>query len=405
MSRRSYKIRIRDRKNEETIGGYKSPKRGVKINAKLLAFCFMLCAGIFFNCIVFSLKAHCEPYIDSAHGNTSYGVNRTGISSFNYSIGNCAHCHEQHASIGGAEPAPNTGDDAGPDNYLLFKDLWISPPQSNTFCFGCHTDVSSVQSSFSRTNYSYSYWAGGDTTLICPGSVYESFQFVLNNGTSQSNCSSTNGSAHMLRNIRNYITNRWNFPTDNTYTNPCSGCHNPHRAKRDTHTTTGRTDGSGYLILSSVSRPSQHSKDNNVWQLWGDQSGERMIDYGGAIPYQAPYRYNSTTAYEPDGSTWTDGRNLFDTVTFCLDCHQNALSSQRLGTTTAIDWSATGDIHGLAPTDCSCDYGDKTSPYAESTNYVLSCLDCHEPHGSRNEYLLRPEINGTQIPIFGGSQQ
>jgi len=309
--------------------------------------------------------------------------------------------------IGGVEPAPNAGDDAGPDNYLLFKDLWISPPQSNTFCFGCHTDIGSVQSSFSRTNYSYSYWAGGDTTLTCPDSIFESFQFVDNGGSSQVNCTSNTGSSHMIRNIRNYITNRWGFTSDNTQTNPCSGCHNPHRAQRDPHTISGRTDAGGNLIVSAVSRPSRHSTDNKAWDIWGDETSERMKDYGGAIPYQAPYRYNSTTAYEPDGSTiYTDGRNLFDTVTFCLDCHQNSLSSVRLPSpTTAINWSASGDIHGLAPTECVCDYGDKTPPYAESTNYVLSCLDCHEPHGSENEFLLRPEINGNQIPTITTAQR
>src|SRR4030043_740937 len=56
-------------------------------------------------------------YTISAHGNTSYGVNRTGLSSFNYSIGNCAHCHEQHASIAGQTITPS--------GYELFFDHWV----------------------------------------------------------------------------------------------------------------------------------------------------------------------------------------------------------------------------------------------------------------------------------------
>jgi hypothetical protein len=204
-------------------------------------------------------EASSGPYLDSAHGDISYGVNRSSIAAFGYSIGNCTHCHEQHASIGGAEPVP-TG---GPDNYELFMPLWVSPPQSNEFCFGCHTGVSSLQSSWARTNYNYSKWAGGDNNN-CPSSIYESFQFVTNAGVSKLNCGSNVGASHMLRNIRNTISGNWNFSSNTSYVDPCSGCHNPHRAKRDPHLTGGtptRTDGSGNLIVSSVSRPSRHSKE------------------------------------------------------------------------------------------------------------------------------------------------
>jgi len=50
-------------------------------------------------------------YTEGAHADY---VNRSDISG--YAVGNCVHCHEQKASIGGAEPAP-TG---GPDKFLLF---------------------------------------------------------------------------------------------------------------------------------------------------------------------------------------------------------------------------------------------------------------------------------------------
>jgi hypothetical protein len=88
-------------------------------------------------------KAYVQPpppstpaYTISAHGNTSYGVNRTGLNTpinFGYSIGNCAHCHEQHTSIGGSEPAPAGG---SPSKYELFSisvdESFID--QSDNFC-------------------------------------------------------------------------------------------------------------------------------------------------------------------------------------------------------------------------------------------------------------------------------
>jgi len=73
--------------------------------------------------------AQAGAYADSAHGDASNGVDRSGSESLygNYAPGNCAHCHEQHASLGGAEPAPGSS----VSEYLLAA-------SGNNLCAVCH---------------------------------------------------------------------------------------------------------------------------------------------------------------------------------------------------------------------------------------------------------------------------
>ncbi len=68
-------------------------------------------------------------YLNSGHG--GYNTAGKGVSRLTgYATGNCAHCHEQHASIGGVEPAPTSGI---PSAYGLFDTL-----SGNALCNYCH---------------------------------------------------------------------------------------------------------------------------------------------------------------------------------------------------------------------------------------------------------------------------
>ena len=382
-------------------------KERITFRIVFIIFCSTLCAICY---LLYPDKANSVgPYLNSAHGNTSDGVLRTSLSTppNNYSRGNCAHCHEQHASIGGAEPAPNSP--AGPDIYLLFKDLWVAPIQSNVFCFGCHrggigdcnAGTASCQSDWKRTNYSYSYWKGDDSSLTCPSSIYEAFQFVSNSGSSQSNCvsyiPSNVGSSHLLQDIRALLRNQWGFPGTASQVDPCSGCHNPHKAKKE----------------FPCSLPSAHT-DKYVWEIWGDNSGEKMSDY--TASYLAPCKYlNNPSVPLCESGSEPDSTTLPNYVGLCIDCHNSSttISSTRLERNLyKITWGPGGDFHGgWARIDNGGDfsgigeYGDLLDPYKSGglPNYVLSCTDCHEPHGSPNEFLLRKTLNGTSVGIISGN--
>jgi len=307
-------------------------------------------------------------FTNSSHGNTTYGVYRSSIAAHGYSRGNCAHCHEQHASIEGVEPSPTSG---APSNYLLFYDNFIS--QTDGFCFKCHTDVGSEQSGGQIINRSYSYRAGGWTADTL-NDVLESFSYT------------SPGTSHNLSDIKTFITGKWGYTADS---NPCTACHNPHAATGDPANAPNSPKSAttrGYPI----SRPSQHSKNSAAWGVWGDSLSERMNAY--TLSYQAPYRFNSTTTFEPDGSTTQDGSNLTDFVSFCTDCHNsvNTIYSTTLGRNLrVIDWNL--DKHGQASPDRTL---SRDAPYGSTTGLVLSCTDCHEPHGSPNQVLIRQEVNG-----------
>ena len=302
--------------------------------------------------------ASAEGYADSAHGNDSYGVCRSDAG---YARGDCANCHD---------PFDNSTCDV---NYRN-----LCAPYDINFCCNCH-DNTTTYAATPVVNRSYSYRAGGwtDDTV---DDILEAF--------------TTSISWHNLDDIKTFIgtsgEEKWGYTVNS---NPCTACHHRHRAQGDpANSPTALKDPSTRGFM--VSRPSEH--ESAAWGLWGDNPAERMSAY--ASDYQAPYRKGSTTTYEPDGSTTADGSNLTDFDTFCTDCHNTTwtiYSTARGRDLIRIDWD--NEIHGKGDgSDSLC--GD--DPYASGPSgvgKVLSCLDCHEPHGSQNVALIRQEVNGDTL--------
>ncbi len=316
--------------------------------------------------LVWVLMAHyaiaraAATYTDSAHGDLVSGVNR---SEAGHDIGDCAHCHD-------------TFDDSicGVNHRMLFVNQFTD--QDSGVCVKCHGGNKQVGGII---NYDYSRTRGGEESKDCPSNIKKAFKFI-DPGTRlpriQCDLTEALGSAHDLKNIRAYMKNKWGWGGVNAEVNPCGTCHNPHKAIKD----------------YPCSLPSSHG---NTWDIWGDESGEKMADYldSGEI-YQAPNKAGGGTERDADAQP--------NYVEFCLECHQYEQASFEHGTVAAINWGIGGDNHGkgvagnIGPMWLEEPYGTGQQEYNPNLGkYVLCCTDCHEPHGSRNEWLLRTEVNGT----------
>jgi hypothetical protein len=323
-----------------------------------------------------ALGFYAAKYTESAH---RVYANRQG----GYVPGNCVHCHEQHASIGGPT--------AGPYQFLLFypnnPDTMSS--QNDNSCFQCHKGIGSVQVG-GIINYTYSKNFGGGAQTYT--TIYDAFNPIA--GTA---------SSHNLSDVLSHaIDMNIGFTDDN---NACDVCHNPHTAQQNYPAILTGKGG----VKTAIRRPVDYASQNS--NLWGDEdtsSGfpERMIDY--SIRYQAPY-YKGGLTYEPGNNDTDTGSNLPNFVNFCVNqCHtrNDVYSTERSKNLTEIVWEddITGDQHGRNSQPSGL--GFTVAPYTDiSYNYVLSCTDCHEPHGSTNEWLLRTCVNGKDNIIVIGPYQ
>jgi hypothetical protein len=275
-----------------------------------------------------------------------------------------------------------------PHGGWLFATPFVD--QDTGFCFRCHMDLDNYIQIPMPDQYNYSYVRGGGTTVTCPDDIKEAFAFIDITASPRFNCNTLSGSAHYLADVREYVKEMWGWGDVVEDIDPCMGCHNPHRAKSDW----------------PCSKASGHS-DASTWEVWGDDSGEKMADYVASLAgvygvYQAPYRY----PYTGGVFEWADASEAADYVSVCLECHRltennnySLVYSTRYGENLGgPEWYREGtsliDVHG-AGTCLPGGVGTKKPPYDNGDlNYILMCTDCHEPHGSQNRILLRSFVNG-----------
>ncbi len=335
-------------------------------------------------------------YTDSAHGSATYGVKRSSLSE--YARGNCGHCHLQHGSLGDSL--------AGPFPFALFAENFntiaetapYNDSDNDNICFLCHGPSSLQQGGI--TNYDYSKTFGGDSTSNV-SSILEVFNLKKSN---------LSASYHNLKDIYDFaLTQNWPFFKEKS--NPCVACHNPHLAKL---IRINQTNPAAYTAVSLPIVKNIGNSQENHETLWGDGPGETMNDF---YPnhYQAPLYYGSQNTYEPGGTSDYKGTKLPDYATFCTACHNssNVIYSSELGRTLRkIDWYTIGgdtvntdplpDKHGKNSATVKVNLRE---PYENTLlginiDFVTSCTDCHEPHGSPRPFLLRTVVNGKIIPSF-----
>lgn len=327
-----------------------------------------------------STEINAGSYGDSAHGSASIGVNRGVTRDSGYARGNCGHCHEQHSSIDGVEPTPGNGAVVYSLFYQNFNSAAMTSPylETDNFCFFCHSTLTSSGQSVANFDYSDSFGCGtlGETDIRATMNQF---------------------SSHNLYDVYNFANAEFSWFSD--FSNPCNACHNPHLAKDNAGNPHDPT-------FSAISKPSDHAN------LWGAGMTETMGNQFG-LDYEPLFCNDSHSNREPAGSSSaSQGRdNTPDYVGFCTDCHTSTANiySTNLGRyLKKIDWGMGGDKHGETRTDSRYPRNSNgvpitgggavvQAPYALvslTQDYTLSCLDCHEPHGSPNGMLLRRRVNG-----------
>jgi hypothetical protein len=353
----------------------------------------------------FGGSAVAETYGNSAHGNSDpgYGVNRSTAVCEDWpggtcQIGDCAHCHDTFDStICGVNPA------------MLFKPRNPTNEGSN-FCLKCHRGSATVQVGDGITNNDYGATFGGGPAMF--GHIRAAF-----------NVSSTYSSIHNLAKVRNYARDNADWGTWVTSdTNACIICHDQHLAQKNFPVEENINGG----VKTAVRR------GNDVvgypGDLWGDEPAaapdyrlemmsDLMSDWG--TTYQAPY-YGSpgdpiSGPFEPANDDTFDGSNLPNYVWACAEtCHRLSVKGHEpvnWQSSSSSEWPGTPSAHGRASADFGGfgilmpPYGNGYDPELQSDgrgDYVLSCTDCHEPHGSTNPTLLRTTVNGVSGLSSGG---
>ena len=311
-----------------------------------------------FACRIILAPQYCVAgnYVASAHGDGINGVQRPGLTT--YSPGNCAHCHEQHASIGGSEIPPNSP--AGPDIYL-------GAETEDDLCFICHGTTPVGTAPDIATDI---------TTTDHFGHLVQNYSGIHKANESQSDIADTK---HI----------------------ECTDCHNPHNAGNTPHTPAADTVTSELSATSPLFGVSGVDPDyaNNAANIW-DAPGQGNYDpvKPATKEYQICFKCHSKAVGNPASwsdttsptyTAWTDVGLEFNPynksghpVVTGLNNYPNSISGNN-------GYNANKIKKGLTAAQMSAPWDINVG---EQTMY---CSDCHGsnssvagPHGSAIKWML-----------------
>ncbi|MBI5789111.1 MAG: hypothetical protein HZA78_09680 [Candidatus Schekmanbacteria bacterium] len=204
-------------------------------------------------------------------------------------------------------------------------------------------------------------------------------------------------------------------PDDPTKSDPtwerklqCTTCHNP-------AVVTGKTKDGGYpLTLPTDPEVTWTQKLIDGWPTldnppWPHDTPPRPIVYG------RPYADDPNPDVPGDEKLGPDATELPNFTSYCQTCHRqisgrygvsNNYSRLKYDPIRYIKGDGGGNVstHGLARgRESNTPHLKLREPFyslrcdAEGNvvnNLYLACVDCHEPHGSSNAFLLRTKVNG-----------
>jgi len=336
-------------------------------------------------------------YGESAHGNLVAGVNRSTATCENWPAeecvtGSCAHCHDTFDPY-------FCGND--PNGLMLFAPN-NPTSQTDNFCFQCHKGNGSLQAGLTNEDYG-SEFGGGVANFT---NIQDAFASGYNGGEPE-----MGGSSHNLLKTRNWARSYPQGDWITGSTNACLVCHPQHLAQQN-HDPYPASPPYKTAVRRTDDPSSGRGRPGNLWgDELGSDAGPEIIDEWTQGHYQAPFWKDSTSTYEPaNQASPSDGSNLPNFAWFCYTCHQVGISDEftdanippreiagddyGLWEVNWIDYNTSSDQHGAWSDAGTSGEGELLAPYTNGYNHILSCTDCHEPHGSPHPFLLRTCVNG-----------